>query len=125
MGRKKRKRNPELERLFSEATGICCYCQRKTILTLDRIPLMATVEHIVPLSKGGAKSGDNTSLSCRLCNNMKGNLLPQEWAEFMASHPRWWLSSKRARRKARKIVLSSAPTQSAPMVLRGGYWIEK
>lgn len=35
--------------------------------------MLATIEHIVPLSKGGANSRENRRLACRKCNQERGN----------------------------------------------------
>lgn len=39
----------------------------------------ATIDHIVPRSKGGPDSGDNLCLACSPCNGDKGALLLEEW----------------------------------------------
>jgi len=36
-------------------------------------------EHIVPLSRGGADTGDNLVLACAPCNQAKGARQPLEW----------------------------------------------
>lgn len=44
-------------------------------------------EHIVPKSRGGSNSVKNATLSCRCCNQEKGALNPDEWAERIKSKP--------------------------------------
>lgn len=46
----------------------CCYCGRGI-----HIPLKKTVEHLVPLSKGGNDSPHNKKSCCHKCNNWRGN----------------------------------------------------
>ena len=41
----------------------------------------ASIDHIIPLSKGGDHTFDNTLLCCLLCNTRKGNLSLSEWEE--------------------------------------------
>jgi len=56
------------ERLKSQVGPLCGYCR-----TSSRIighPL--TVEHIIPVSRGGSSDEDNLWLSCRRCNEHKG-----------------------------------------------------
>lgn len=54
-----------------EATGwICTYCPE--VLTKDT----ATMDHVIPLSRGGADSIENIVPACRSCNARKGNRLP-------------------------------------------------
>jgi len=48
----------------------CVYCGAQEDLTLD---------HIVPLSKGGTHSEDNLVVACRSCNASKGNRSLLEW----------------------------------------------
>lgn len=42
----------------------CVYCAKKTDLTMD---------HIIPLSKGGQHTMENILPACRSCNSRKGN----------------------------------------------------
>jgi len=47
--------------------GRCQYCLNK--LSKDKI----TLDHVVPVSKGGKKTWENIVLSCMTCNQKKGN----------------------------------------------------
>lgn len=38
---------------------------------------------MIPESKGGIKSKDNTAPSCRKCNMLKGDMTPEEFKRFM------------------------------------------
>jgi 5-methylcytosine-specific restriction endonuclease McrA len=49
--------------------GLCQWCRRRRGDTID---------HIVPRSRGGSHSWTNVVLSCRECNNRKGDRLPRE-----------------------------------------------
>jgi len=60
------------------ARGVCHYCGRETP------PTELTMDHIVPLSRGGVSSKGNLVPTCKSCNNMKKTLLPLEWEEYMA-----------------------------------------
>jgi 5-methylcytosine-specific restriction enzyme A len=58
-------------------TGVCYYCNRevgRTNLTMD---------HIVPLSRGGKSKKGNIVPACKECNNRKKYLLPIEWEEYL------------------------------------------
>lgn len=50
----------------------CCACKRSFNNT-NRTP---TVDHIIPLSKGGKDDKSNWQLMCRECNKKKGNKMP-------------------------------------------------
>ena len=59
--------------------GICYYCGRK----VGRQNL--TMDHIVPLSRGGKSKKGNVVPACKECNNKKKYMLPIEWEEYMQS----------------------------------------
>lgn len=70
--------------------GICHWCNRQTKMpsVLPWVPkndFDATVDHVVPLSKGGGNGRDNLVLSCRHCNSLKGDMMPDEWEAFCAN----------------------------------------
>jgi 5-methylcytosine-specific restriction protein A len=44
-----------------------------------------TMDHIVPLSRGGKSKKGNLVPACKECNNKKKYLLPLEWAEYLNS----------------------------------------
>lgn len=59
------------------STGTCWYCAQKVgyhNLTMD---------HVIPLARGGRSTKDNLVPSCKECNNMKKSLLPVEWTAYM------------------------------------------
>ena len=62
------------------AKGICHYCGRKTV------PRQLTMDHIVPISRGGRSPKGNVVTACKDCNNKKQQLLPMEWQEYIAKH---------------------------------------
>jgi 5-methylcytosine-specific restriction protein A len=57
--------------------GICYYCGRH----VDRNAL--TMDHIVPLIRGGKSTKGNLVPACKNCNNKKKYLLPIEWEEYV------------------------------------------
>ena len=57
--------------------GICHYCGRK----VGRENL--TMDHVVPLSRGGKSKRGNIVAACKECNNRKKYLLPLEWEEYL------------------------------------------
>ena len=63
------------EYLMDKCGHVCQYCGGKSN---DEI---LEWEHIIPKSRGGSDSVKNATLSCRKCNQKKGNMLPEEWAE--------------------------------------------
>ncbi len=59
------------------AKGICHYCNSQ--VGSD----MLTMDHLVPLSRGGKSIRGNLVPACKECNNKKKNLLPMEWEEYL------------------------------------------
>lgn len=92
--------NGKLRELFYEACGACTYCGRKMEMPSylgGRRELTATIDHFIPMSKGGAASGDNCVIACNFCNNLKADLLPDEWQAFMDANPCWWTTARKPR----------------------------
>jgi 5-methylcytosine-specific restriction protein A len=57
--------------------GICYFCRKKLP------PKDLTMDHIVPLIRGGRSTKGNVVPSCKECNNKKKYLLPVEWEEYL------------------------------------------
>lgn len=60
------------------ANGICHYCGRAVP------PGELTMDHIVPLVRGGKAVKSNVAAACKDCNSRKKYLLPIEWEEYIA-----------------------------------------
>ncbi len=61
------------------AQGICHYCGRKFP------PEELTMDHIVPITRGGKSARGNVAPACKECNNRKKYLLPVEWEDYLKS----------------------------------------
>ena len=59
--------------------GLCSYCGKK--VGADQL----TMDHIVPISRGGRSNKGNIVPSCKECNSKKKYLLPIEWEEYLNS----------------------------------------
>lgn len=57
--------------------GICYFCRRKFP------PKDLTMDHIVPLIRGGKSTRSNVVPCCKECNDKKKYLLPIEWEEYL------------------------------------------
>ena len=57
--------------LLARDNYTCQLCQSKP-------PVRATIDHVIPKSKGGRTSWTNCVIACRKCNEKKGNKTPQE-----------------------------------------------
>ena len=59
------------------AKGVCHYCGKQFP------PKELTLDHIVPLARGGRSTKGNCVPACKECNNQKKNLLPLEWEDYL------------------------------------------
>lgn len=57
--------------------GKCSYCGK------EFKPSELTMDHIVPLIRGGKSTKNNTVPACKECNSKKKYLLPMEWEEYL------------------------------------------
>jgi 5-methylcytosine-specific restriction endonuclease McrA len=61
------------------AKGRCYYCGKAFT------PSELTMDHIVPLVRGGKSKKGNVVPACKVCNNKKKYLLPIEWDAYLES----------------------------------------
>ena len=59
------------------ATGLCHYCRRAVG------PKALTLDHVVPLVRGGRSVRANMVPACKDCNNKKQSLLAWEWQAYL------------------------------------------
>jgi 5-methylcytosine-specific restriction protein A len=59
------------------AKGVCHYCGHLTPAH------QLTMDHIVPLARGGRSTKGNCVPACKDCNNHKKSLLPMEWEAYL------------------------------------------
>jgi 5-methylcytosine-specific restriction endonuclease McrA len=73
----------DLKRERALAKGTCHYCGRATP------PRELTMDHIVPISRGGRTTKGNVVPCCKECNNAKKQLLAMEWEHYLMQlkHP--------------------------------------
>ncbi len=57
--------------------GLCYYCRRPVG------PRLLTMDHLVPLARGGRSIRGNVVPACKECNTRKRSLLPVEWQEYL------------------------------------------
>jgi 5-methylcytosine-specific restriction endonuclease McrA len=76
-GHRARKKNAQgshtladIEAIRVKQDGRCAACMALVKLTVD---------HIIPLKRGGSNSADNLQLLCHPCNSSKGSKIMHEW----------------------------------------------
>lgn len=57
--------------------GRCYYCNSKVN------PKELTMDHIVPIIRGGKSTRSNIVAACKECNSRKKYMLPLEWEEYI------------------------------------------
>ena len=62
------------------ASGLCYYCSGK-VAYRD-----LTMDHLVPLARGGRSTKNNLVPACKDCNNKKKSMLPLEWEEYLEKY---------------------------------------
>lgn len=71
VGRIRASARAEFQQEVFERDGYRCrYCGTDNDLTLD---------HVVPIIRGGQNSAENLATACRPCNSSKGDRTPAEW----------------------------------------------
>jgi 5-methylcytosine-specific restriction endonuclease McrA len=61
------------------AAGICFYCR------MNVGARALTMDHIVPIGRGGRSVRANVVPACKACNTRKRSLVPVEWDEYLRS----------------------------------------
>ena len=59
--------------------GTCYYCGHRFA------PDELTMDHIIPLIRGGKSTKNNLAPACKDCNNKKKHMLPMEWEEYLTN----------------------------------------
>jgi len=59
------------------ASGKCFFCEKK-VKFKD-----LTMDHLLPLARGGRSTKDNIVPCCKTCNTRKKSMLPLEWEAYL------------------------------------------
>jgi len=70
--------SPNKRNIFDRDDHRCQYCGSRKSLTID---------HIIPVSRGGENTWTNLVTCCWKCNNEKGNQTPEEWGKALMRAP--------------------------------------
>jgi hypothetical protein len=70
-----------IERLIKRDKGICYLCNEKVNINVDSNDnFYPSIEHVIPIAKGGTHTWDNVKLAHRYCNMIKRDYLLDETA---------------------------------------------
>ena len=71
----------KLKRILAKQKGKCFYCDCRTYRQEQKLLPVATVDHVIPLSKGGTHSIKNLVVACSDCNQAKGCKTKDEYMQ--------------------------------------------
>jgi 5-methylcytosine-specific restriction endonuclease McrA len=75
------------KRAYKRARKLCIYCHERVYLqNSPSRGRMATLEHRIPLSRGGTWKKTNLGCSCSRCNKMKSDMTEIEFRAIIAEH---------------------------------------
>lgn len=61
------------------STGICHYCKGRFP------PKELTMDHVIPIARGGKSERFNVVPCCKQCNTNKRQMIPAEWEEDISA----------------------------------------
>ena len=67
------------QEIYDKAEGRCQLCGRKILYE------EMTLDHITPLFFNGKDCVENLQCTCKVCNNFKSHILPEEFAECITN----------------------------------------
>jgi len=74
----------KLKRELKKFASCCAYCGKDLIKYSDK-----TIDHIVPLSKGGKGRLSNIVCACESCNNLKSDTDLKDWFSQNMDRKAW------------------------------------
>jgi 5-methylcytosine-specific restriction endonuclease McrA len=84
--------------IYRNSKGHCCLCGK----FVDYEDF--TVDHIIPLAKGGTNEIDNLQCACKVCNNIKTDVLPNEFIDKITEMIVYSMNKKYNRCIGRKMI---------------------
>lgn len=74
-------RRPTKKGLWHRDFGVCQYCSVKVSMS------NATIDHVIPKSRGGGHTWENLVIACSKCNGKKGSRLLEECSMKLNTKP--------------------------------------
>jgi 5-methylcytosine-specific restriction endonuclease McrA len=89
--------------MYEAQNGLCNnpYCHKKLHYKFH-------IDHVIPLAKGGTSKRENIQLLCRRCNEIKNDLMPDQWLAMIEKHGGKNYRTRRERERDRKVRLFKA-----------------
>lgn len=96
---KRKSFSPEVRKqIYRKSNGFCCLCGE----FVDYEDY--TVDHIVPLAKGGTNDISNLQCTCRVCNSIKTDVLPNEFMDKITEMIVYDIRKNQSRGIANRII---------------------
>lgn len=100
-----------LATLYKRDKGICYICGEQTdikdiekhqtySIAGDKYP---SIDHVIPLSKGGLHSWNNIRLACRKCNSIKSNNVTDDVLEILPDKDRAYVYAKETKSRSKEV----------------------
>lgn len=83
------KPNKHRDQLVKNQNGECFYCSVTLNTQKRHRPDSATIDHVIPSSKGGTNARSNTVAACFSCNGKKADRTLQEFEQDMSKWEFW------------------------------------
>ena len=84
-------------KIYNQSEGHCAICGK--FVTCDAY----TIDHIIPLSKGGTDEESNLQCTCLVCNRMKQDILPDDLVKKMSKIMVYQLKKKENKKYKKKL----------------------
>lgn len=70
-------------RIAEDNSWTCAYCFKTVYLKPARPEDLATIDHRIPVSRGGSWKRRNLTCACRFCNEEKGEMTDHEYRLYL------------------------------------------
>lgn len=78
--RKNKKLVKEINFIDGQGSNYCEYCGKRNLQSIkDGLHNFLTIDHFIPLGKGGGHRLDNLRVVCKECNDRKADSLPKDF----------------------------------------------
>lgn len=107
-------------RVYERDDYRCLYCGVETSEDRQDALLGPSVDHILPVSRGGCHCLSNLATACRSCNSRKATKTLDEYRAYLAYHTR-------GLGKARDLLFEALSTCSTPFdeqILNAANWLD-
>lgn len=84
--------------IYRKSKGHCCLCGN--FVDYEEY----TIDHIIPLAKGGTNELNNLQCACKVCNNIKTDVLPDEFMDKITQMIIFNMNNKHSKTLGKKII---------------------